>query len=158
VPILHLGVIQLPYVQAPSANQKKVKASTVTTGDVAGWLEDNYSIMQTFMAQHGAEVADAFAESMKGAIENLVMGAPVANSPFGEAESETEHLFKRFITTGEMDRLGIPGVPTQAAKDRASGKKRSSRMKKRRGRGQNAQPVSFYDTGLYESSFKAWVE
>jgi len=63
---------------------------------------------------------------------------------------------KRFIAEGEMDAIGFPGVPTQAAKDRAAGKRRSSRFKRRRAT--NQRPVSFYDTGLYQTSLRAWVD
>ena len=112
--------------------------------------------MGTFAKIHGQDIGDALAQSMVGALENLELGAPLSQNVFGEAESKIEHLFKTFITMGEMDGL-VPGVPTQAAKDRASGKKRSSRMKKKR-RGGNAKPISFFDTGLYESSMKAWIE
>lgn len=154
---LNLGVQEIAYVAAPKAGQKKATAGTVTTGDVAEFLEKNYEVMGTFYKQHGQEVGDALVESMSGALENLLMGAPLAQNPFGGAESKIEHMFKKFITTGEMDKLGIPGVPTQAAKDRASGKKRSSRMKNKR-RGGNSKPVSFVDTSLYVSSFKSWIE
>lgn len=154
---LHLGVLDLPYVQAPSPRQKNPTAGTVTTGDVAEWLEGDYKIMETFMVQHGQEVADDLAQSVQGAMENMMMGLSVQNDVFASGTSKIEDRFKKFILTGEMDRLGIPGVPTQAAKDRASGKRRSARMKKRR-RGGNTKPVSFYDTGLYESSFKAWID
>jgi len=154
---LHLGVISLPYVEAPKPGQKKATASTVTTADVAQFLEEKYHPMEVFSNVHGQAIADALAQSMVGALENLELGAPLSQNVFGEAESKIEHMFKKFITMGEMDSLGIPGVPTQAAKDRASGKKRSSRMKNKR-RGGNAKPISFYDTGLYESSMKAWIE
>jgi hypothetical protein len=154
---LHLGVAEISYVAAPNPGQKKATASTVTTADVAQFLEEKYHPMETFANVHGQEMADALAQSMVGALENLELGAPLSQNVFGEAESKIEHMFKKFITMGEMDSLGIPGVPTQAAKDRASGKKRSSRMKNKR-RGGNAKPISFYDTGLYESSMKAWIE
>ena len=153
---LHLGVIPIGYVEAPKPGQKKATASTVTTADVAQFLEDKYEVMGTFAKIHGQDIGDALAQSMVGALENLELGAPLSQNVFGEAESKIEHMFKTFITMGEMDGL-VPGVPTQAAKDRASGKRCSSRMKKKR-RGGNAKPISFYDTGLYESSFKSWIE
>ena len=156
VHVLHLGVIDTPYFKAPSKGQKKATASTVTTGDVAEFLESKYEVMGTFFKAHGSEIADALAQSVAGSLENLMMGAPASQDVFGEATSEIEDMFKKFIITAEMDKLGIPGVPTQAAKDRASGKRRSSRMKKKRA--SNSKPISFYDTGLYEGSFKAWIE
>ena len=153
---LHLGVIPIGYVEAPKPGQKKATASTVTTADVAQFLEDKYEVMGTFAKIHGQDIGDALAQSMVGALENLELGAPLSQNVFGEAESKIEHMFKTFITMGEMDGL-VPGVPTQAAKDRASGKRRSSRMKNKR-RGGNAKPVSFVDRALYVNSFKSWIE
>src|ERR1700722_7373872 len=114
MPILHLGVISIPYNQARTAKQKRV-ASNITTGDVAGFLEENYHVMQTFANVHLADMADDLAKSMAGAMENLMLGAPVAMSPYARAETTIRQRFNDFIDNKEMDRLGIPGVPTQAS-------------------------------------------
>jgi hypothetical protein len=66
--------------------------------------------------------------------------------------AEIEERFKDFLSLQEMDKLGVPGVPTEAAK-----KGKSSRFKRRRSKGGAPRP-SFIDTGLYQSSFKAWVD
>lgn len=153
---LHLGVIDLPYVNAPKPGQKKTTGSTVTTGQVATWLEDGYHILQTFVDRHIDEIASDLADSVAAGMENLLMGGPLSQNVFGEAESSITNRAKKFISSGEMDTLGIPGVPTQAAKDRASGKRRSARRKK--ARRSNNKPVSFIDSGLYQGSFTAWVE
>jgi hypothetical protein len=153
---IHLGVIDLPYVNAPKKGQKKTTGSTVTTGQVAEWLERDYHILETFAARNLQGIADDMAKSIEGGMENLLMGAPLSTNVFGAAESSIENRAKKFISDGVMDTLGIPGVPTQAAKDRAAGKARSSRRKNKRA--SNAKPVSFIDTGLYQGSIKAWVE
>ena len=155
--ILHLGVDDVAYSQPPATRRRrKVRAGTQTTGDVAGWLEDRYHIMEIFVQQHKDDViAPALENSLAGALESVLAGAPVSLDAFGAASSEIEDRMKQFIATGEMDALGYPGVPTQAARDRASGKRRSSRFKTRRATG---AAVSFYDTGLYESSMKVWVD
>ncbi len=152
---IKMGVIDVPYVNAPSPRQKKVKADTVTTGDVAEWLEEDYAVMQTYLDVKRGDIAEMFERSVEGAMENLMMGAPMATNVYAEAASEIEAGFKKFLSDGEMDRLGVAGVPTQAAQDRASGKKRSSRMKKKR---KGTKPVSFIDTGLYQASAKVWAE
>jgi hypothetical protein len=156
MPVLHLGVIDVPYVNAPSPNQKKVTADTVTTGDVAGWLEEEYHILEIFARQHEQDMAGDLEHSMGGALEAVLMGAPATLDPFAAGTSKIEERMKDFITNNEMAGLGYPGVPTQAALDRASGKKRSARKSKRSG--SNAPAVSFYDSGLMYSSYKAWVE
>jgi hypothetical protein len=156
MPILHLGVADIPYVSAPTARQNKVTAGTVTTGDVAGWLEDEYHILEIFGRVHEQDMAADLEHGMAGALESLMMGAPPSLDPYGAGASKIEERMKNFISDNEMASLGYPGVPTQAALDRASGKKRSARMA--RARKSNAKPVSFIDSGLMQSSYKAWVE
>lgn len=151
---LVLGVIDLPYSEPPSKGQKKATAGTVTTGDVAGFLENRYHIMESFYELHGQEIADDLAESMQGTLESLMMGAPASIDPFGSATSQIDDRFKQFLSTGEMETLGYPGVPTQAALDRRSGKRRSARFKRRR----PGPGTSFIDSGLYQSSFKSWID
>jgi hypothetical protein len=152
--ILHLGVIDLPYQQLPSKRRKRSTA-TVTTGDVAEFLENRYHIMEVFFHIHEADIASDVDNSAEGAIESILMGAPVSANPFASAASSIESRMKQFVATGEMDRLGYPGVPTQAAKDRASGKRRSPRFKRRRPTG---AAVSFVATGLYNASETAWID
>lgn len=152
---LHLGVVDVPYAQAPpKGRSKKARSGTVTTGDVATWLENRYEVMGTFLDLHEQEIGDDLARSASDAIDSLGAGAPPSLDPFGSATSSIEDRFKQFLATGEMEKLGVAGVPTQAALDRRSGRKRSGRMKRRRG----GTGVSFIDTGLYQSSAKVWVE
>lgn len=153
---LHLGVIDIPYRLKPSPHRRKAAGGTVTTGDVAGFLENRYHVMEVFFRENEASVATAIESGLQGAIDSLLMGAPLSVAPFGAATSQIEDALKQWIATGGMDRLGYPGVPTQAAIDRASGKKRSARFKRRRAT--NASPVSFVDTGLYQASIKSWVD
>lgn len=156
MPTLHLGVIDVPYVEKPSKRRKKATASTVTTGDVAGWLEDRYHVLEQFFQMHEADIVADFESSVSGALESFLMGGPINLDAFGTAASRIEDRMKQFIAQGELDAVGYPGVPTQAAQDRAAGKRRSSRFKRRRAT--NARAVSFYDTGLYQASLKSWVD
>lgn len=155
---LVFGVIDAPYQNAPSKRQRKARAGTVTTGDVAGWLENKYHVMESFWELHKDEVVGDLENAIVGAFESVVMGAPPSLDPFGSGTSKVEDRFKQFLSTGEMDRLGYPGVPTQAAIDRASGKRRSARFKRRRGKPSGGAPVSFIDTGLFQTSSKVWIE
>ena len=153
--ILHLGVIDQPYAQPPPARRRrrKIAAGNQTTGDVATWLENRYHVMEVFFQQNQQGVASDLEESLSGALENLLMGAPTSIDAFGSATSKIEDRLKQFIVQGDMEKLGYPGVPTQAALDRRSGKRRSARFKGRRpGTG-----VSFVDSGLYQASIKAWI-
>jgi hypothetical protein len=150
MPVLHLGVIEQSYNQARGPKAKRSN-SNITTGDVAQFLEDEYHVMEVFANVHGQDMGDALAGSVAGALENLMMGAPVSNNIFGSAESAIHDQFQKFIDNKEMESLGIPGVPTEAAKRGVS--HRFKRPYVRR-----ASRPSFLDTGLYESSFKAWIE
>jgi hypothetical protein len=161
MPTLHLGVVDQPYNMARKKGQKRV-ASNITTGDVAGFLEENYHVMQTFANVHLADIADDLAKSMAGAMENLMLGAPIAMSPYARAESMIRQRFNDFIDNKEMDRLGIPGVPTQASLEGVNHRKKSGRNKPKgktaKARAESVIRPSFLDTGLYESSMRVWVE
>lgn len=159
---LHLGVIEQPYTSYDggrrAANPKrrgkkaapktKRSARTVTTGDVAQWLEDRYHVMEVFYESDGG-VLPLLKQSLRDALEDILMGAPVGANPFLGATSEIQARFKKFISDREMEFMGIPGVPTAAALAGVN-----SRMKRRHG----PRRPSFRDTGLYQASFIAWVD
>lgn len=150
--ILHLGVIDVPYHLAPSPRQKKPRASTVTTGDVATYLEDRYHILEHFFQHHEADIAADCEQSLSGAIENFMAGAPPSNDPLAGATSAIEDRMKQFLSTQEIERIGFPGIPTQAARKGVSHRRKHPYAKK------NPRRPSFIDTGLMQSSYKAWTE
>ena len=139
MPTLKLGVAVLPYA-APGGQ---------TTGDVAEILEQKYHIQEVFFELHKQYIAEALESSMANALESLLVGAPSNLSPTAEATSKIEDRFKQFLSNKELDALGYPGIPTKAS---LMGVNR--RMKTKKG---GPRP-SFIDTGLYQSSFKAWVD
>jgi hypothetical protein len=146
---LHLGVIDQPYDNSVGA----------TTGMVAEILEDKYHVMEVFFESRVDEVIGALERSIQGAIDALDMGAPVENiDPFGGATGEIEAAFRHFLDSKEMESLGIPGVPTQAALDGVSHRFKNPRYKNTKGgkKVKRAPRPSFIDTGLYEASMKAW--
>ena len=139
---IHLGVFDVPYVDAKG----------ITTGDVAEILEAKYHVMEVFAEVHAEDIAASLANAVEGSIETLLMGGSfqaVQASMLGGL-SDVDDKFKQFLSQGEMERLGYPGVPTKAALDR-----QSSRFKKKRG--PNRRP-SFIDTGQYQASFHSWVD
>lgn len=138
---LHLGVVDIPYTEHGG----------LTTGDVAGFLENKYHVMEVFANQHLEDViAPALEDSLRGHLETLLMGGPSSGDPFATGTEKIRHGFDTFITMGEMEMLGYPGVPTMAAI-----KRKSARFKK--GRARRVRP-SFVDTGLYLNSFTSWVD
>jgi len=138
--ILHLGVTELPYAAAGGK----------TTGDVAEILEAKYHVVEVFYEENKETVVSALEDSLQGALESLIMGAPVSIAPLAGGLSKIEERFKKFLSNKEMDRLGVPGVPTAASLAGVS--HRFKRPYARR-----APRPSFIDTGLFQSSFKAWT-
>ena len=136
---LHLGVIDYPHGNDGS----------ITTGDLAEILESKYHPMEIYYEEHQNEIAKDLADSVAGAIESLMLGAPPSLDPFGEANTNIANGFKRFIAEGELEKLGYPGVPTQAALDGVN-----HRLKIKRG----PRRPSLIDTSQYVDSAVAWVE
>lgn len=159
--VLHFGVIEQPYTsydagrKAADPKRRRAKAPvvkhaarTVSTGQVAEWLEDRYHVMEVFY-ESDAGAMPLLKQSLQDALEDVLMGAPVGANPFLGATSEIQARFKQFISGRAMEMLGIPGVPTEAALMGVN-----HRLKRRRG----PRRPSFRDTGLYEASFQAWVD
>jgi len=157
---LHLGVVDVPYMQAPKAPRrgrkrigakpKKMVAGTQTTGDIAEKLEARYHVMEHFVQLHSADViAPALEKGLAGALETMMMGGQPTPALFASAEGIIEEGFRRMIEAKELDRLGYPGIPTRASLDGVS-----HRFKIKRG------PVrpSFIDTGQYLAAFKTWAD
>jgi hypothetical protein len=152
---LHFGVTEMPY--SHSDNLGKVKKGRTkgqdrlsTTGDVAEKLEEKYGIFAAFWEKHAADIVELLGEALAGSFESLLMGAPPQMSVFLSGNAEVEKLFKKFLSEGEIEQMGIPGVPTKASLARKSSRFKSSR-------GPTKRP-SFIDTGLYESSARAWAD
>lgn len=136
---LSLGVLDVPYADHEG----------VTTGDVAEWLEAEYEIMGTFYDKNAQAIADDLAASFEGELESIVMGKRAEPSNFFNAgTSKIETKFHQFLETGEMEKLGMEGIPTKAALRGVNHRLKAKRGKRR---------VSFIDTGLYDASFRAKV-
>ena len=138
---LHLGVMEIGYSDASGAT---------TTGDVATILEDKYHVMRTFVELREEKIGDALAESMSNAIANLANGLPPSKNPAQGAEQKIETMFRDFLDADEMS--GIFPKTQQIA----AAQKGISHRKKHPYRKSNPRPA-FIDTGLYQSSFRAWI-
>jgi len=160
MPTLHLGVVDIPYVRSPPSGRgrrrRRGAGGTQTTGDVAGWLEDRYHVMEHFVQLHLADtIVPALEDALAGSLESLMLGAPPPPSLFETGTEKIAERFRRMLDQRELDALGYPGIPTQASLDRASGAKRGARFKSARATG---AAVSFVDSGLYSASARAWVD
>jgi len=148
---LILGVVNIPYGDTPSKRKKNKKAG-VTTLSVAEILEEKYHIMQHFWDKRGDKIADDLAKSYLNALKSRMMGAPTTLDPAGSALSQTSTMFDKFISNREIEKMGIAGVPTKAAKRGVNHRLAHPFAK------DNPRRPSFDDTGLYKSSFRAWLE
>ena len=107
--------------------------------------------METFFEVNEEKIGAICAKNMQLIVDDLLAGLPVQNQdPFAASMSEVEALFKDWVTTGEAERVGIPGTPTKASIQR-----RSLRFKKKVSPGPRP---SFVATSLFEGSFRAWME
>lgn len=161
---LHLGVIEVPYEPEKVDEHLKQKygiastAKNVTTGDVAEILEAEYHPMEIFAEIHIDDITNALETGLSDVLEAIMSGAPTTIDPFGEGTSKIEDLFKNFLSDEEMERVGYPGVPTAASGKTEKRKGGINHRLKHPYAASNPARPSFIDTGLYQSSFKAWVD
>ena len=154
---LALGVLDVAYSDAAA------KKAT-TTGEVAQILEDRYHVMETFYVANEEFVADELAKSISNTIDSLGVGAPPTINPTLEATQAIERRFRQFLDQREMAKLVAGLSPElQAAMGRsgqfggAAARGVSHRKKHPYSKKNKARP-EFIDTGLYQQSFRAWVE
>ena len=142
-----LGVLDTPH------------GDDLTTGQLAQYLEDEYSVMGNFYELHQKEIAQDFTDGYARAVNAMLSGKrPV--DPFKSACSKTEARFQAFIDLAEIEKMGVSGVPTQAALDgvRTSLKKKKEIKGKRYySKVRGTRRASFFDTGRYAGAFKCWV-
>lgn len=162
---LHLGVVDQPYrFAAPIKGFKSTKYlkqrrggvhSAMTTYEVAKILEDKYGVMATFWRVKERENMESLERSLESAMQSLFNGHAI--DPWGPFTQDVMQRFRDFINSGEAERVGIPGTPTDAS----GGGKRvgaiNHRLKHPYAKRNERRP-SFRDTGLYVASFRCWVD
>jgi hypothetical protein len=166
---LILGVVDLPYQndRAPRkipqarkgmSNHPLTKSADLdspgTTGEVADELEHNYGVMAAFARAHAQDIEKHILDSLQGQIVNLNLGAPAldTSAAFAEACESIAQDFRDFLDAGEIERMGIPGVPTKAAKAGVNHRLKNPYAE------DNPRRPSFIDTGLYQATMRAWTE
>jgi type II secretory pathway component PulF len=136
--ILHLGVNEVPEPE-----------SKINTFELANILEAKYTLFSKFGEMNEQMMADALAESLNNALEDILMGSPVVN-PFADGEQAIEQRFRQFISKEELAGV-VAGVPTQSALMGYSRRKKKSHAK-------NKRRPSFVDTGTLQNSIKVWMD
>jgi hypothetical protein len=153
MPKLMLGVVDVAYSDGDGAK---------TTGDVAGYLEDEYHIMRTFLESYEDRIGEFLADAMVGEIESLAQGKPVTifgkdvSTHLGDrvisgssVNGKIEESFRDFLDSREWKQTS--GQDVDAANQGVSHRMKQP-LKKRKAR------PEFVDTGLYQASFRAWIE
>lgn len=138
---LIFGEVKVPYDN---------KSGTADTVEVAKILEAKYGLFSAFYQLHEKDIKALLIDNLEGVLENLHMGGSAPADPFAGAMQKVQGLFRQFLFTGEVERMGIPGVPTQAALDGVSHRTKSKKYGHRR--------PSFIDTGTMELAFRSWME
>ena len=129
---LHIGVVDLPYVERESPAKMKARVSkngkapkklrrhaaleNKTTGDVAAILEAKYGLFTAFFENKEERLVGHLEGGLSSALENLLVGGPLGLDPFAEGCSKIDEDFREFISSHEAEAVGIPGTPTAAAK------------------------------------------
>ena len=164
---LHLGVHDVPY----TGHEQK---GATTTFEVAEILEAKYDVMGVFYQAKQQEIEKYIVDDLLGAIRSMTQGNPRAGRMFASGQvpmNKIDSLFRDFISQNEWQKLtgkeikaaslGIshrfktPGGKTMEGSAIAKGTKQQysmERMKNKPGR------PAFRDTGLYQASFRAWLE
>lgn len=137
---MFMGVVDVGYTDDNGAT---------TTGDVAGYLEDRYHVMRTFVEIYGDKIHAAIVDEVSGAIESIAMGKRVPQLNLQPAGAKIEQMFRGFLDTGEMNAL-IGSYKVSDATLSKSSRRKSGKMPD----GQQRQ--AFVDSGLYQASSRVW--
>lgn len=138
---LVFGEVKVPYDN---------KTGTADTVDVAKILEAKYGLFTAFYTRYKDEIQALLIDSLAGVLENLHMGGTALADPFASSMQRLQALFRKFLFSGEVERMGIEGAPTQAALKGVSHRTKGKKYGHRR--------PSFIDTGTMELAFRSWVE
>lgn len=123
-----------------------------TTEQVAKELEDKYKIVETFWQLEEDNFVELLEEAFAEDIEDVMQMSEVKKAK-GISDKETDKIEARFrqnLSSRRYDGM-LPGVPTTAAQ------RGVSHLKQRPYAKRGPRP-SFVDTGMYQRSFRAWVE
>jgi hypothetical protein len=151
---LCLGVVDVAYTE---------DGESTTTGEVAGYLEDEYHVMRTFLELHEDEIGEFLADAMAGEIESLAQGKPViplaahdVTTQLGDRVIEgqsvngrIEEAFRDYLDAREWKQ--VSGQTVDAAEQGVNHRKKHPYSSKNKAR------AEFQDTGLYSASFRAWL-
>lgn len=123
-----------------------------TTGEVAQILEDKYHPMFIFYLENEGKIGEMIANSMARQIERKAAGHGVEAKPFFAAEEKIAEAFRDFLDADIISGILPMTQQITAAQMGVSHRKKHPYSSKNKAR------PALIDTGLYQQSFKAWVE
>lgn len=133
-----LGVVDIPYSEA-------IEGAKETTHEVALMLEEEYEIYQIYLKQRAGFIDKILAEGIKDALFATMKGMPIPKEILAGATDKIEHDFRAWL---DSESHGIPR--TLAGRE---GIRHRFKVV------EHGEPrPSFIDTGLYQQSFRVWVE
>ena len=138
---LHLGVLDVAYTSGTGKG-------AVTTGDVATFIESDYHVMRTFLELYEDEIGQLLANEIAGEIESIAQGKPVKRLTLDVSGNRINELFRDFLDSREWKQTS--GQAVAAADNGDNVRKKSKKQDKSR--------AEFIDSGLYQASFRAWVD
>lgn len=122
-----------------------------TTKEVAEELEAKYSIVETFYELEEDSITDLLEDAFADDIEEIMIGGtPTKTGISDKATDKIEQKFRRNLANQRYDGV-ISGVPTIASLRGVSHLKQHPYA-------QRSLRPSFIDTGLYQRSFRVWIE
>jgi hypothetical protein len=123
-----------------------------TTSEVAADLEARYKIVETFWEMEEDNFVEVIEEAFADDIEDVMQMGQVPKTG-GISDRETDKIEKKFMQNLQSHKYDgvISGVPTTAAQRGVSHLYQKPYAKR-------APRPSFIDTGMYQRSFRAWVE
>jgi hypothetical protein len=135
---LHFGVRDVPY---PYGGQPR------STHEVAEFLEKRYGVIEHFVGDNETAIRALIKRQSERHAKAVVAGREPSLNPM---LAEIKGMFQSFILAKRLDGR-IAGVPTKASL-------RGVNHRLKRPYAKRGPRPSFFDTGLYVSAFKAWVE
>ena len=142
--------------------EQKYTTGTASTSEVANFLETKYGILGAMVQKKAPDIQRALEGSFVKGFEEVAAGLPQRNVYAGGL-SQIQAMMKQWLSTQEVERVGLPGVPTKAALDGVShrfksGLKGVTMAQKRKGVRKGQRRPSFIDTGLMQASYRAWID
>jgi hypothetical protein len=123
-----------------------------STVEVAVDLEARYSIVETFVDLEEDAIVEMLEEAFSEDVEDIMMMKRPSKKGFSDKDTDKlEAKFRRMLSARRYDGV-IPGVPTLASLRGVSHLRRHPYAKN------NPSRPSFIDTGMYQQSFRVWVE